>query len=229
MAYTGNETTALMLVHLNTVSTGGNWDSGDLLNLANVALKKVARIVPSDLRGPLAQKTTLNVVAVSSPNIPTIAFPSGVKIYQFTGMSLGQIPADQIPIMQLYARFNQQAKRPFGSSTPPADETHYYAADDAFYFFPRYTSNQSYVFRYVKEPTALTATGTMDIHDALCDTVVLLATRMALQQDGRLEAAVVIDKNLDDEINSLAKTHDIDTKEFAFPMMPGQAAKRETG
>jgi len=178
------------------------------------------------LLGPLAKSVTIPVTYVSSPAIPTGSLPAGV--FRFVQVSLGQKEVKKVSLNQLFRYYENSISRPFA----PADasnESHYYAVHDSFYFFPRYTSDQNYTLRYVKEPDALTLVNSMDCHNALGDTVVLLATRMALQQDGRLDAAGLIEQQLNNEVNFLAKKFDVDTQDFALSMVPGQPALVGTG
>jgi len=226
MAYTGLEAVSLVRQHLNAVAAGGNWQNSDLLADLNISLKKVGRVAPSDLLGPLAKHVTVSVTHVASPAIPTGALPAGV--FRFVQMSLGQKEVKKVSLNQLFRYYENSTARPY-APTSASDESHYYAVHDSFYFSPRYTSDQDYVLRYVKEPDALTLINSMDCHNALGDTVVLLATRMALQQDGRLDAAGLIQQQLNNEINFLAKEFDVDTQDFAIPMVPGQPASVETG
>lgn len=226
MAYTGVEAVSLVRQHLNTVAVDGNWQNSDLLADLNIGLKKVGRVVPSDLLGPLAKYVAISVTHVASPAVPTGSFPAGV--FRFVQVSLGQKEVKKVSLNQLFRYYENSASRPYAPASA-SDESHYYAVHDSFYFFPRYADDQNYTLRYVKEPNALTLVNSMDCHNALGDTVVLLATRLALQQDGRLDAAGLIQTQLNNEINFLAKKFDVDTQDFALSMVPGQPAPVGTG
>lgn len=233
MAYTEAQARALMLTHLNGVTTGGNWESADLLSHLNIALKKVARVAPSDLLGTLAQSTNVTVLYVASPTVPSANLISG--LLKYTNMSLEGVPVSKKSLSKLDEEYSAFNRRPFRAVTPSdtqlLEESQFYAVHDKIYFFPRYAATKNYTLKYVKTPADLTlgSPTPMECHDALCDTVIFLATRMALQQDGRLDAAAVINQLLDAEINSVVKTYGIETQDFAFPMVPGQPAERKTG